>query len=125
MSADIGKIRREVAEEQAKAKGCIIVEPKPSELFIDIDSEQDLAYFKKQIVRIELRMPCVWRVQPSPSAKAGRYHVYVDFHPRALDPWQRIAMQAVLGSDRIRELISVQRLLDGDAAPTLFFEKPQ
>jgi hypothetical protein len=124
MSAEIGKLRREHAEEQAKAKGCRVVEPASNELFIDIDSEVDYAYFQKQIKRIEVRWPCAWRATGSPSGKPGRYHVRVVFEgDRRLDHWQRIALQAVLGSDRVRELISVQRLLDGDATPTLFFEK--
>jgi len=128
VSADTGKTRRETAEEQAKQKGCVIVEPKPNELFIDIDSADDYAYFEKQIKRVAMRWPCTWRASKSPSGKPGRYHVVVEFAAnelgeRTLDAWQRIALQAVLGSDRVREIISVQRLLDGDPTPTLFFEK--
>jgi hypothetical protein len=125
VSADIGKVRRDVAEEQAKARGCVIIEPKPNELFLDIDSADDMAYFEKQIKRVAVRWKCTWTASESPGGKMGRYHVYVTFFDRELDHWQRIALQAVLGSDRVRELISVQRLLDGDAAPTLFFEKPE
>lgn len=125
MSADAGKVRRDFAEHQAREKSCVIVEPKPNELFIDIDFEEELEYFKRQIKRVELRWPCTWRAQSSPSGKPGRYHVYVAFIDRELDHWQRIALQAVLGSDRIRELISVQRLLDDDVQPTLFFERAE
>jgi hypothetical protein len=125
MSADVGKVRREHAEEQAKERGCVIVEPKPNELFLDIDSAEEMAYFEKQIRRVAVRWKLTWTASESPSGKMGRYHVYVTFFDRELDHWQRIALQAVLGSDRIRELISVHRLLDGDAAPTLFFEKPE
>ena len=38
---------------------------------------------------------------------------------------ERIALQAVLGSDRMREFLSLYRHLNGDTDPTLFFEKVQ
>jgi len=82
VSADTGKLRREAAEEQAKEKGCIIVEPKPNELFIDIDRPEDFSYFINQIKRIQLRWPCAWVHRPSPSGTVGRYHVYVAFENR-------------------------------------------
>lgn len=123
MSADGGQTRREHAEEQAKAKGCVVVEPKPNELFIDIDREEDLEFFHKNIVHVAKR--CSLTVEMRPSLRKGHFHVVVRFADRELMLWERIAFQAVLGSDRVRELISVFRLLDGDKAPTLFFEKPE
>lgn len=121
MSADGGQTRREHAEEQAKAKGCIVVEPKPNELFIDIDRVEDLEFFYKQIGHITKRCPLSYEVRPS--LRKDHFHVVVCFENRELTEWERIALQAVLGSDRVRELISVFRLLDGDKTPTLFFEK--
>lgn len=116
--------RLKKADEDAKARGCVVIKPKPKELFIDIDREADLVWFLKSIDRVANWLPCTWEVKDSPSGVAGRHHVYVTFE-RDLSVWERVALQAVLGSDRTRELLSVLRILSGDPNPTLFFEKEE
>lgn len=42
--------------------------------------------------------------------------------PWELTDWERIAWQAALGSDPVRELLSCLRLRKGDAHPTMLIE---
>lgn len=55
-------------------------------------------------------------------SRNGRAHIYIQF-PRPLSDAERIALQASMGSDRKRELLSLSRILGGtDRQPTTFFE---
>ena len=114
--------RYEVAAEQAKAKGCKVVVPKSNELFVDIDCEEDLERSRKYLVHIQRMEKCSYRITESPSGRPGRYHVVVTLE-RDVEPMERILLQALLGSDRVREVLSWQRLRRGEKLPTLFFEK--
>ena len=60
-------------------------------------------------------------VRPSPSGRPGRHHVVVTM-PRPVSPMERIALQAILGSDPIREMLSWFRIERGIEEPTIFFE---
>jgi hypothetical protein len=123
MSAALSRATREAAVAAAKAKGCIVVEPKDNELFVDIDNEADRLWFDGKIERIKSRTPCTWVVTSSPGGEEHQVHIVVTFASRTFTPLERIAYQAVLGSDRHRELNSVCDVLDGDPLPTIFFEK--
>jgi len=108
----------------AKEKGCVIVAPKPNELFIDIDEEEQLDVFKGQIKRvIEVFGKRVsWNQRSSPSGLPGRYHIVVTL-PVEVTAVERIALQACLGSDLVREILSWARMRLGHDLPTCFFEK--
>jgi hypothetical protein len=111
------------AEDDAKAKGCVIVLPGVREAFVDIDSLDAYAVFDKHAVKLAEVLPFTYVRRPSPSGRDGHFHVTCTFE-RDLTPVERITIQAVLGSDLMRELLSFRRYVTGDAAPTLFFEKP-
>lgn len=66
-------------------------------------------------------------------SKSGNAHVYLRVtdlcgNPYPLTTTDRVALQAILGSDRKRELLSYLRIQDfnigGVRAPTAFFEVP-
>lgn len=115
---------REIFIAQVEAQGFRPVYPADDELQIDIDSEEDYARFK-------LAWECVQRNWAAfgefsffeKESKSGLpcRHITVKV-PFKLDPWQRIALQAALGSDQIRELLSATRLIKGDIHPTMFVE---
>ncbi len=109
----------EIAVEKAKALGCTVVFPKPNELFLDIDTEASMRRFVRGVSRLR-RVSYV--VRSSPSGLPGRYHIVVTM-PRPVSPLERIALQAMLGSDLTRELLSWMRIQRGIDEPTLFFER--
>lgn len=117
---------REGKIDAAAAVGCVVVEPTAHQLQIDIDSAEDLAHFQAGIVRIAAKWPCSWEVTPSkshnPDAGVTRLHITVTFQCHTFTAYERIAFQAVLGSDRMRELNSIMDILHGDPWPTIFFE---
>ncbi len=105
--------------------GLVIVLPAPRDVFVDIDTEADYLWLMGMVevargVGVQL---VVDHVSPSKSGLPRR-HVYLRAD-RDLSPAERIALQAALGSDRKRELLSLLRVwLHTDRAPTLFFEQP-
>lgn len=123
MSAQLSRATREAAIKAANDKGCIVVEPKPNQLFIDLDNITDVNWFVNAIERIKSRTPLTEKMTPSPSGVEGRFHVVVTFEKLTFSPLERIAYQAALGSDRARELNSICDVLDGDPLPTIFFER--
>jgi hypothetical protein len=123
VSASLSRATREAAIAAAKAQGCIVVEPQPNQLFIDLDCADDATWFENAINRIAHRSPLEYVVRPSPSGAPGRQHAVVTFKDLTFTPFERIAFQAALGSDRARELNSICDVLDGDPLPTIFFER--
>jgi hypothetical protein len=111
---------------EAREKGCVVVYPGPNDLFVDIDSEDDLDFFHEAIVRLRRYFPGGdILVNVTPSKSPGRYHATVTIPRPVKDAAERILLQAVLGSDRVRELLSWARLETGATPhPTVFFEKP-
>jgi hypothetical protein len=112
------------AEECAEKKGLIVVRPKPNELFVDIDDEPSLAIFTRNIKRIGQTIGCTHVRRRSPSGASGRLHIVVKLNRDVRDAFERITLQALIGSDRIHEALSWQAAVRGDEYPTVFFEKP-
>ena len=114
--------RREDFIARMTAEGFAVVTPKSNQLQIDIDSEQDYERFDEALAcwnrNHENQLLMKERL-----SKSGwpRRHITIDM-PFDLDHWQRIALQAVFGSDHMRELLSAIRLMRGDTIPTLFVE---
>ncbi len=110
------------ADKRAEARGCYVVNPQPNELFIDIDREEDYEYFKKNVNWLKDIIEC-WHVSPSPSGKPGHYHIVVTLKRSVRDAFERIGLQAILGSDRLREVLSWRNAMNNSGRPTCFFEK--
>lgn len=104
----------------ARAKNCSVVFPEPNQIQLDIDS-----YDRLQVYRGMFAAMGDFISIPEPefqSSKSGgsHYHVTVTF-PVDLNEWQRIALQAILGSDPMRELLNALRLmLRGKSESCLF-----
>jgi hypothetical protein len=108
----------ESALRQARQLGLVVVLPRSNELFVDIDDEASMHVFLASVARLG---DVSYLVRRSPSGAPGRRHITVTM-PRAVTAMERIALQAMLGSDRVREILSWQRLQRGINEPTLFFE---
>jgi hypothetical protein len=105
----------------AATLGLRVVVPGPRELFLDIDSPEDLAFYREQLSRLNSRIHMLTETRITRSS-GGNYHVYLE-SVYALTPVGRIMLQAILGSDRVRELLSYLRIeLKLNREPTLFFE---
>lgn len=113
------------AEDIAKSKGLVLRSPAPNELFIDIDSDAALREHARLMKAAPKGLVTSSYITPSPSGKSGHFHVVVTLS-REVSSTERVMLQALFGSDLMRELLSWRRIQDGaeDNAVSLFFEKP-
>lgn len=112
----------EPAPEKAARLGLLLVEPKDNELFVDLDHQADVDQFG---VRLETFL----RVYPEASVQytrssGGGWHAYVTVPNETFTIDQRIALQAALGSDPLREMIAISHAKGGYQWPCVFFETP-
>lgn len=112
---------------KAAELGAQVVEPGPDELFIDLDDGTDAHL---NLVALAESAGIDLTIERSVASKTpGHYHIYcrvgLDDTPFSrLSPELRIALQACLGSDRRRELLSLARILTKTRRPpTVFFER--
>jgi hypothetical protein len=110
-------------EAEAHKRDCDIVYPKPNELFIDIDSKEEYAEYRIRKERLARMLPSlmVWsRYIEAPSRSGGdKLHCRITLS-RNVTVTERLCLQAVLGSDPVREMLNIARLLQsGDAQDCL------
>jgi hypothetical protein len=125
-------ILREAFIAKWEAEGLVITYPADNELQIDIDSAEDMARHEKSwtcLVRNidrEAGSLCLTedcrRITTSRSGTGKHVRIMLPF---PLTPLERIAFQAAMGSDAVRELLSIFRLRMGDQNPTLLVETPE
>lgn len=109
------------AEQVAAQLGMRMVVPRADQLFIDIDSEDNLENFKEVYQRMQRDGLPVVGFHITPSKTAGHYHVVVDLAD-TLPVVTRILLQTFLYSDRTREYLSYIRVLAESSTPIAFFE---
>ncbi len=110
----------ENAVDKAARLGMDLVLPKPNELFIDLDSISAAREFYN-------RWDIFLQVYPTATvkyttSKGGNLHAYVNMENPVESMTHRIALQAALDSDPLREMIAVKHLLEGYEYPSCFFE---
>lgn len=116
------KPSNQYAFDRALKEGLRIRLPLGNQLFIDLDGDEDLATFEGLLKILSDNIGVVDHViTPSKSGLPHR-HIIVNLKHK-VTMLERIALQACLGSDRKREILSFIELSNGDSAPTLFFEK--
>lgn len=111
--------------EKCEREGLILSLPAANELQLDLDDEGSHERFMLswEILARELGLdPTGYRMTKSRRKERG-LHVRIEL-PFDVTPWQRIALQAALGSDPVREVLSCIRLMAGDPNPTLLIEAP-
>jgi len=116
------------AERAAKEIGCVVVRPEPNQLQLDIDNEKAYEVFLKRIEEYGRHSQLSLDVEQHES-KGGYPHLHItitvtdlDGNPHVFDEWERLALQAALGSDIIRETLNMWRLLTGNDNPSRLFE---
>jgi len=109
----------------AEELGLVCVTPQPNELFIDVDSEESYQRYIKASQCLSSNNFQVDLVRATPS-KSGGPHMHIVLRVTAtysLTDMERILLQACLGSDPIREILSYLRIKYGSPyPPTTFFE---
>mgnify|MGYP000856016816 CR=1 FL=1 len=105
---------------EAGKSNLMAVLPKRNELQIDLDSEQAYQQFLRAFsVMSRYRKMEIVSLQFSKSGAPNR-HVYIKTG-RVSDS-SRVALQSMLGSDVVRENLSMQRIKCNHKNPTVFFE---
>lgn len=114
----------------AKEQGLVVVEPEDNQLLIDIDNGADEAIYREMLEVLE-NNGIDYAEEKRTVSRGGNTHIYgriliegfKDDAAIEVDPLLRVALQACLGSDRKRELLSLLRIvLKLQRTPTLFFE---
>ena len=106
----------------AKLQDLEVKFPANNELFIDIDNEHSFQLFQKQLDIIRKYIGVVDDQSTiSRHGLPGR-HITLTLD-RTVTELERIALQACLGSDRVRELLGFIQNDIEDPHPTLFLEK--
>ena len=113
---------REKYCERMKSEGYKILVPEKDELFIDIDSEEDYKHFSKMITRVMKEFTGITFTEKPSKSGLPKRHIVVRW-PWEIENIERITWQAILGSDRTREMLSMFRMYNEDPVPTLFAEK--
>ncbi|MGD2065674.1 MAG: hypothetical protein PVI43_00710 [Candidatus Bathyarchaeota archaeon] len=112
----------EDAVEKAKSKGKIVIEPLENELQIDIDSKEQYILFATRMKELNENFHCIFHSKELPSQGGDwRKHIYLKL---AVDTpiLERTALQLFLGSDPVKEYLSLCLVQIGDPHPILMFE---
>ncbi len=124
---------REKFIRRMKKEGKKVNTPRSHELFIDLDSEEQRRVFHRNFRTLldnvdnlflePSATPTIVYNKPSKSGPPRKHIIiYFPLHEGGFSDVERIAWQAALGSDPMRELLSLVRSVKGDAFPTLFVE---
>ena len=114
---------REVYMDRKLSEGFVIYRPEDNELLLDLDTPIQRLKFGEIYGRLCFEYPGIsykWWVSESGN---GTHVVVVLPFPVSME--LRLALQAILGSDPVKELLSVFRLREGDPIPTLLAVPPK
>lgn len=94
------------------------------DMTLQLDCDDEMAV--QQFDRYEPRLRAHFDIKnvTRTVSRHGKTHIYVALNTPLPIP-ERIALQACLGSDPTREMLSLRRWLDHDSNPILLFEKKQ
>lgn len=123
-SYDFETIKSERAFDQARTLGQTVVLPKPNELQLDIDTVEAWGNYNRNFEKFDTHIIPIdeVKVEPSRSGEEGKYHVTLTL-AEDISAKNRILYQLLLGSDPVREMLSLIRYVNEDPHPTLFIEK--
>lgn len=116
-------------EEVAAERGLVCKYPKPNELFVDIDSEEQLNEFQRRLHAFKIhdhKFLYAHDTYTQSNSGAPHYHCVITFpESETFTELERIAYQAALNDDPLKVFLSVLRVSRGVSNPTTFFEKPE
>jgi len=116
---------RQDYEERMHKEGYTSRRPDGEELFIDIDTEEQEKNFYIMFNRLKEEFPEAHISFNKPSSGGHPHRHIIVQMPFSMNDFQRIAFQACLQSDPIKELLSMFRSYAGDPCPVLFMEKAE
>lgn len=115
-------VSSETAYREAADDNLDVILPEPYDLFIDIDDDDAMKRFDKSMgFIIQHFNGQVIKSTPSRSGLPKR-HIIVRLDSPVTDA-ERIALQAAMGSDPVREILGIVRVQHKDPHPTLFLEE--
>lgn len=123
--SDCEALSYEWAQKQAAQRECTIELSDETTLQLDLDSEEAYGVYFKQVQRLrELELLSLDPYLDDPvtvrRSRNGNRHVIIKL-ARALPVEERILLQALLGSDPVREALSLARVRAGNLHPILLF----
>ena len=107
-------------EAVAAARGCYVWNSDDNILQLDIDSREDLDFAVMQIQRMKAHGEIGVLDMQVLESQNGNWHVVV-WMDTALAVPERIALQASMGSDRVREMLNLSRFYKGVRNPIRLF----
>lgn len=115
-------LSHDYAVKKARERNCTIEYADDQTLQLDLDSKEAIATFQSQLrmlkeLNIINYMESNFRLDLS---RSGNLHVTIKL-TRPLDVQLRIMLQALLGSDLKREMLSLARVVRGQPHPILLF----
>jgi len=115
----------EAAIAAAASKGTPVIRvPEDNELFIDIDCEEDYEIFRDHLNTLDDVVGVLEVEERTSKSGLPHRHIVVRLGRDVRDDVERCLLQAVLGSDRLHELLTWKAIQGGEMiSPTLFFEQ--
>lgn len=112
----------EPAFKQANERGMDVVYPKPNELQLDFDTQEQYDFYESNKWILDEHFGILAETVRISKSGLPHRHVYVELNA-VLTVASRILLQAAMGSDRKRELLSfVMHTRGNEPRPTLFLE---
>jgi hypothetical protein len=111
--------------DMAASLGRNVVLPKENELFINVNGWGPYETFRNNIEILKKICPLEWKIEQSPSGHLAHFHVTITIKRKVSDPFERIMLQALLGSDLAGEIMNYKAAVAGAKNPVCFFEMPQ
>lgn len=109
--------------EYARENGLSVFFPKENELQLDLDNWSAEKEFRRRLGFFKaIHHGLIESVRYTHSRTGGK-HAYITLTRPVKDAAERLMLQAMLGSDAKREILSYKDLLEEQREPTLFFEK--
>lgn len=109
------------AYEKAAELKLNVVESSDKVLFIDLDSAEAETHFKAQLLVLQENCPKIVKDYIYTTSKGGNTHVYMRL-TKSLSLTHRIGLQAALGSDPKREILSFAAAFNNEPTVSVLFE---
>ena len=112
------------AVDEAATNNLLVVFPNDKEIQLDLDTEHAFNIYQEMLPLFEKYFGVAKvEVKPSRSGLPKRHVTLTTYE--SLANYQRIAIQLALGSDRVREMLSIVQEYFKDPHPTLFLENKE
>lgn len=122
--ADYHVAKEQAAIEQAKLQGFEIVQGDAFTLLLDLDNPNQRRQFSEMRAMVDFHFQILNEESWESKSGSGRKHVKL-LLGKSLGPAERMALQAILGSDPKRECFGIAKLASGIKAESLLFKPPQ